>query len=156
LKLVQLREPGLDPASRAVFAKTAVALCHRYGARVLVNGDAELAASVGADGLHLPAAQLAHLQQRPDFHAGRGLLPFRAGTGTGRAAGLRLCGIRSGAANGDPSREPLASAGRDSPLKSPYRHCRRFGLGGLSRVDLDRAQQAGAHGIAAIRAAWEN
>jgi 8-oxo-dGTP diphosphatase len=31
-----------------------------------------------------------------------------------------------------------------------------FGLGGLSRGDLDRARQAGAHGIAAIRAAWEN
>ena len=30
-----------------------------------------------------------------------------------------------------------------------------FGLGGLSRADLDQAQSAGAHGIAAIRAAWE-
>jgi 8-oxo-dGTP diphosphatase len=29
-----------------------------------------------------------------------------------------------------------------------------FALGGLSRADLNAAQRAGAHGIAAIRAAW--
>jgi 8-oxo-dGTP diphosphatase len=29
-----------------------------------------------------------------------------------------------------------------------------FALGGLSRADLDAAQRAGAHGIAAIRGAW--
>jgi 8-oxo-dGTP diphosphatase len=58
LKLVQLREPGLDPALREAFARTAVDLCHCHGARVLVNGDAALAASVGADGVHLPAHNL--------------------------------------------------------------------------------------------------
>ncbi|MBK9021571.1 MAG: thiamine phosphate synthase [Sulfuritalea sp.] len=31
-----------------------------------------------------------------------------------------------------------------------------FALGGMSRADLDAAQRAGAHGIAAIRAAWGN
>jgi 8-oxo-dGTP diphosphatase len=30
-----------------------------------------------------------------------------------------------------------------------------FALGGISRADLDAAQRAGAHGIAAIRGAWE-
>jgi 8-oxo-dGTP diphosphatase len=30
-----------------------------------------------------------------------------------------------------------------------------FALGGLRRGDLEAAQQAGAHGIAAIRAAWD-
>jgi 8-oxo-dGTP diphosphatase len=30
-----------------------------------------------------------------------------------------------------------------------------FALGGLLRADLDAAQRAGAHGIAAIRGAWD-
>jgi 8-oxo-dGTP diphosphatase len=154
LKLVQLREPGLDPASRAEFAKTAVALCHRHGARVLVNGDAALAAAVGADGLHLPAAQLAHLHRRPDFHLvaaschsaqeleQAALLgcdfavfgPVRPTASHPGAAGIGWDGFAGGV--GIPS----------LPV---------FGLGGLSPGDLEQARQAGAHGIAAIRAAWE-
>jgi 8-oxo-dGTP diphosphatase len=31
-----------------------------------------------------------------------------------------------------------------------------FALGGVSRTDCDVAQRAGAHGIAAIRAAWDS
>ena len=30
-----------------------------------------------------------------------------------------------------------------------------FALGGMRRDDVEAAQQAGAHGIAAIRAAWD-
>jgi 8-oxo-dGTP diphosphatase len=154
LKLVQLREPGLDPASRAVFAKTAVALCHRYGARVLVNGDAELAAAVGADGLHLPAAQLAHLQQRPDFHLVAA--SCHSAQELEQAALLGCDFAVFGPVRPTASHPGAAGIGWEGfaaevavpPLPT-------FGLGGLSRVDLDRAQQAGAHGIAAIRAAWE-
>jgi 8-oxo-dGTP diphosphatase len=29
-----------------------------------------------------------------------------------------------------------------------------YAIGGLSRLDLEEARQAGAHGIAAIRACW--
>ena len=154
LKLVQLREPGLDPASRAVFAKTAVALCHRYGARVLVNGDAELAAAVGADGLHLPAAQLAHLQQRPDFH----LVAASCHSAQElEQAALLGCDfavfgpVRPTASH--PGAAGIGWEGFAAEVAVPPLPV--FGLGGLSRVDLDRAQQAGAHGIAAIRAAWE-
>ena len=155
LKLVQLREPGLEPGSRALFVRAAVALCHRYGARVLVNGDAALAAAVGADGLHLPAAQLAGLNQRPDFHLvaaschsmqeleQAALLgcdfavfgPVRATASHPEVAGIGWNGFA--AAVGIP------------PLPT-------FGLGGLSNIDLDQARQVGAHGIAAIRAAWKS
>jgi thiamine monophosphate synthase len=31
-----------------------------------------------------------------------------------------------------------------------------FALGGLAFTDLDRARRSGAHGIAAIRAAWKS
>ncbi|MCF8176675.1 MAG: Nudix family hydrolase, partial [Burkholderiaceae bacterium] len=67
LKLVQLREPTLDAARRSAFVHAAVDLCHQFGARALVNGDIDLALAAGADGVHLPAAQLATCITRPDL-----------------------------------------------------------------------------------------
>jgi thiamine-phosphate pyrophosphorylase len=52
---VQLREKDL--AGRALFELAAplCALCHRYGARLLVNDRIDVALAVHADGVHLPA-----------------------------------------------------------------------------------------------------
>lgn len=154
LKLVQLREPGLDPAIREMFARSAVDLCQRHGARVLVNGDAALAATFGADGVHLPAAQLARLSQRPEFplvaascHSAHEL----------EKAALLACDfavfgpVRATASH--PGMAGISWDGFASAVGVPPLPV--FGLGGVSHVDLDRGRQAGAHGIAAIRAAWE-
>jgi 8-oxo-dGTP diphosphatase len=43
--------------------------------------------------------------------------------------------------------ERFAELARDYPLPV-------FALGGLQRADLEHAWRAGAHGVAAIRAAW--
>ncbi len=155
LKLVQLREPGLDPARREVFARSAVELCHRHGARLLVNGDAALAAASGADGVHLPAAQLARLSRRPDF-------PLVAASCHSapelEKAALLACDfavfgpVRATATH--PGRTGIGWDGFASAVGVPPLPV--FGLGGLSHEDLDQARQAGAHGIAAIRAAWKN
>ena len=103
LKLVQLREPTLDAARRSAFVHAAVDLCHQFGARVLVNGDAALAAESGADGLHLPARQLAACSSAAGFPAGRGLLPFGGGARARGGTGLRLHGVRPGARHRQPS-----------------------------------------------------
>jgi 8-oxo-dGTP diphosphatase len=58
LRFVQVREKQLAADALRAFASEVVALAHRYGARVLVNGDAALAAQSHADGVHLTAAQL--------------------------------------------------------------------------------------------------
>ncbi len=153
LKLVQLREPTLDAARRAAFVHAAVDLCHQFGARALVNGDAELAAAAGADGLHLPARQLADYTVRPDFALVAGSCHTRAELE--RAAELGCDFTVFGPVQATASHpgvpgigwEALASMLAVSP--SPT-----FALGGLSASDLDTAQRAGAHGIAAIRAAW--
>jgi thiamine-phosphate pyrophosphorylase len=52
---VQLREKDL--AGRALFELAALLceLCHRYGARLLVNDRIDIALAVHADGVHLPA-----------------------------------------------------------------------------------------------------
>lgn len=153
LKLVQLREPRLDAARRSAFVHAAVDLCHQYGARVLVNGDAALAEAAGADGVHLPSVQLAAQILRPDFplvaaschssaeleHAARLGCDFAVfGPVKTTASHPGVAGI---------GWENFAAAVGVPPLPT-------FALGGLSTVDLDFAQRAGAHGIAAVRAAW--
>ena len=155
LKLVQLREPQLDAARRAAFVHAAVDLCHQYGARALVNGDVALAQAAGADGLHLPAVQLAAQSLRPDF-------PLVAAS-CHSAAELELAASLGcdfavfGPVRATVTHPGVTGIGWDNfaaavavpPLPT-------FALGGLSRADCDVAQRAGAHGIAAIRAAWDS
>lgn len=155
LKLVQLREPGLDAARRSAFVHAAVDLCHQYGARVLVNGDAALAEAAGADGVHLPALQLAAQAARPGF-------PLVAAS-CHSSAELELAGrlgcdfavfgpVRATASHPEAAGigwEKFAAEVGVPPLPT-------LALAGLSPADLDVAQRAGAHGIAAIRAAWES
>ncbi len=155
LKLVQLREPGLDASSRRTFAHAAVALCHQYGARVLVNGDPALAAAAAADGVHLSAAHLATLEVRPDFslvgascHT-PGELERAARLGCDFALYGPVRETASHPGTTGMGWERFAAEVGVPPLPT-------LALGGLARGDLDRAQRAGAHGIAAIRAAWES
>lgn len=154
LRLVQLREPKLDLPRRAAFVHAAVELCHQYGARALVNGDEALAAAAQADGVHLPAQQLAALAVRPSFplvaascHS-TAELELAAGLGCDFAV---LGPVRATASHPGVAGigwEKFSALAGVPPLPT-------FALGGLSRDDLDVAQRAGAHGIAAIRAAWE-
>jgi 8-oxo-dGTP diphosphatase len=157
LKLVQIREPDLEQQQREAFAGAVVALCHRFGARALVNGYPLLARSTGADGIHLPARQLVTLTARPDF-------PLVAASchtpqELGHAAQIGCDFVVYGPVRATASHPQQAGLGWEKftaqigyPGGVPP--APTFALGGLSRADLDRARAAGAHGIAAIRAAW--
>ncbi len=155
LKLVQLRESALPEMQRESFVSAAVARCQQYGAQVLVNGDAQLARAIGADGLHLPAQQLMRLNQRPPFplvaascherreleHAARLGLDFAV-----------LGPLKPTATHpGDTGIGWESFAKLVSGLPLPV-----YAIGGLSSADLPDALAAGAQGIAAIRAAWES
>ena len=52
-RLVQYREKSADPARRTAEARALVDLCRSHGVPLIVNDDVELAASLGADGVHL-------------------------------------------------------------------------------------------------------
>lgn len=52
-RLVQLREKDLEARAFLELAVRAVALCRAAGARLLINGRADVALAVGADGVHL-------------------------------------------------------------------------------------------------------
>ncbi len=153
LRLVQLREASLPELAREGFAAQAVALCHAHGARVLINGDAQLAWAVGADGLHLSADQLLRCRQRPE-------LPLVAASchnarELGQAIALGLDFAVLGNVMPTASHPGRASLGWEkfttlvagSPIPV-------YALGGMRDEDLPSAWTAGAQGVAAIRAAW--
>jgi 8-oxo-dGTP diphosphatase len=154
LRLLQIREAALSVERREAFAREATRLAHAHGARVLVNGDLALARHVGADGVHLPCVQLLRLEARPD-------LPLVAASchnapELARAAALELDFAVLGPVKETLSHPGVAGLGwgRVAQLLENI-SLPVYALGGLNRDDLDTAQQAGAHGIAALRAAWE-
>jgi 8-oxo-dGTP diphosphatase len=153
LKLVQLREPRLAPRDRETFAQAAASLCRQHGARLLVNGDEELARRLGADGVHLPARQLMQCLARPEFS-------FVAASchndeELARAELLELDFAVLGHVNRTPGHDDRSPLGwlRFANLVE-RRGLPIFALGGLTRADMETAWRAGAHGVAAIRGAW--
>ena len=52
-RLVQYREKSADAARRPAEARALLELCRDHGVPLLINDDVELAAAVGADGVHL-------------------------------------------------------------------------------------------------------
>ncbi len=154
LRLVQLREPLLAPAERGAFAQAAVALCHRAGTRVLVNGDSELARASGADGIHLPAAQLVRTTARPDFPLVGASCHTREDLS--HAAGLALDFAVLGPVLATATHPGRAGIGWTA-FAAAIADCALpvYALGGMARTDLAAALTAGAQGIAAIRAAWD-
>lgn len=153
LRLVQVREGALAADGLREFVAAVVERARPHGALVLVNGDAQIARSAGADGVHLKSADLARMTTRPDFewigaschsrdeleHVGRLGLDY-ALLGPVKAT-LTHPGVEG---IGWARFSELAAE-----LPMPV-----FGLGGLSAADMDAARSAGAHGIATIRSAW--
>lgn len=153
LKLVQLREAALPEAARESFVAAAVARCQSHGAQVLVNGDAQLARAAGADGLHLPAAQLMALDRRPPFPLVAASCHDRRELEQAARLGLDFAVLGPVAATAThPGQAGIgwhAFAQSAGGLPLPV-----YAIGGLDMSDIAAAQAAGAQGVAAIRAAW--
>lgn len=153
VRLVQIREAGLPELAREAFAASAVARCQAAGARVLINGDDQLARALGADGVHLPARRLAELSARPP-------LPLVGASCHERAELEHAARLGCDFAVLGPVKATASHPGRAgigwqrfaeliADLPMPV-----YALGGLARSDLPQALAAGAQGIAAIRSAW--
>ncbi|WP_291192021.1 Nudix family hydrolase [Dokdonella sp.] len=156
VRLIQLRLPGWPSDRLARVARTARNLCRDYGAQLLLNGDWKLAAVLGLDGVHLPAAIAATLTQRP--------LPADRWVGVScHDAGELAQAVRIGADFATlgpvfptPSHEDAPTLGWEGfaelveATTLPV-----YALGGMEIDDVDAAQVSGAQGIAAIRALWD-
>ncbi len=153
LRLIQVRDKGLPPDAREGWARSVVAHARRYGARVLVNSDADLARRVGADGVHLTARALDDARARPE-----GLL---AGASCHDASELsRAVDLEVDFAVLGPVKATATHPGAATLGWTRFAELARgiaipiYAIGGLASEDLDDARRAGAHGIAMIRGAW--
>lgn len=154
LRLIQVRDKELDAPSRLQLARDIVERARPYRARVLVNGDVEVARAAGADGVHLDSTQLAEVSERPD-------VDWVGASCHNQAELARAADIGADFALLSPVLPTLTHPGAatlgwqtfsDWAAASPIPV---YGLGGLTATDVDLARAHGAHGVALLRAAWE-
>ncbi len=151
-----LREPQLEYADYRTLAIRVLQLARQGGASVLLHRHIELARELKADGVHLPAADLARLTQRP-----RGL--DWLGTSTHTIEELETAArigvdyaVLGHVARTDshPGADPLGweSFARMVSRGWPFPV---YAIGGMQMQDLIQAQNLGAHGIAMLRTFWK-
>lgn len=153
LRLVQVREKGWPRERQRELAVALKDLARPQGAAVLLNGDEDDARAWGLDGVHWTSARLAAASSRP------GDLVCAASCHSpaelARAGALALDFAVLGPVRPTPTHPDVPAMGFDGFARAvegttlPV-----YALGGLSAGDLPAAIDAGAHGIAAIRAAW--
>lgn len=149
--LVQLRVKGYTDRARWLLAREVTRRCHRTGARCVVNDRADVAAAVGADGVHLGDSDL-------PVAAARALLGDRALVGAtcrnpesasqAEADGASYVGV-------GPAYPTVTKAGLPPPLGPAgiSRVVRAVGvpviaIGGVTASRVVALLEAGAHGVA--------
>jgi len=145
LKLVQVREPELAHAERELFTAQLLGLAHRYGCKALTKEPAP-----GADGVHYTAAELMRLERRPPNGLAAASCHTRAELERAMALGLDFAVL--GPVLEKLGAEPLGWQGFAGIARGAS--IAVYAIGGLTPADMDRAWQAGAHGLAMIRGSW--
>jgi 8-oxo-dGTP diphosphatase len=154
IRRVHLRAPLCEPTRWRLLATQAAARCREAGAQALVNADIELARTLGT-GLHLRAAQLAPLTQRPlpgEFAVAascHGLEEIRAAQAIG--CDFAVVGAIKPTAS-HPEAVPLGWEGFATLREAASLPL--YAIGGLTSEDISEARRHGAQGIAAIRGLW--
>jgi 8-oxo-dGTP diphosphatase len=155
LRLLQLREKHLSRDELRELARRTVDLAHAYGAKVLLNGNADLAREVGADGIHLDGSQLASLKGRPDAAWCAASCHNAVELARAQELGCDFAVLspvlptqsHPGAPAHGWENFTLIASGASIPV---------YALGGLSSSDLETAWRHGAHGVALLRQAWSD
>lgn len=153
LKLIQFREKTMDAAKARSLFDEVLLRAHAQGARVLVNSAHRFAHLNLADGIHLTGADLAAATAR----SGTGLCAASCHDAAGLAQAAKLgCDFAVlgpvNASLSHPQGEPLGwqrAGALIAALPMPV-----YALGGMRQDDLAIAWEHGAHGIASMRAVW--
>lgn len=156
LRLIQLREPGMEPGAFARVAQQITAIAHRYEAQVLLNTeDLELVESSGADGLHMNSRLLKRYQERP--------LPdsyLVAASCHDREELQKAEQLNADFVVLSPIKEttshPQAKGIGWEKFATLTRHCAIpvYALGGMTLADIEAARKHGGQGIASLGASW--
>jgi 8-oxo-dGTP diphosphatase len=153
LRLVQLREKEMSREALRALALRMLPPLRAHGAKLIINGDVDLARETGADGVQLTAAQLSGLNARPDVawcaascHDANEL---RRAQALGCDFALLSPVLPTLSHPGEPvlGWERFAGAITNCPIPV-------YALGGLRLSDMETAWRHGAHGVALLRQAW--
>ncbi len=157
VRLVQYRQPGVALSQRKAHIQQVHAVCHRYGAKLVLNGDPDLVVELNLDGVHLPSHVLERYDDRPldeNFLVGASCHNPQE---VARAAELSVdYGFLSPVLRTQ-SHPELAGIGWD--LFEQWVKLAPFpvyALGGMTDVMQSSAQCRGGQGIAAIRGLWRS
>ncbi|MEO8627041.1 MAG: Nudix family hydrolase [Betaproteobacteria bacterium] len=154
LKMVMVREKEMAIAQLRDLILAVRKMCRRYDCLVVVNADADLATRTHSDGVHLTSTQLMHCSHRP-------ALPLvgascHSPAELDRAAQLGCDYAVLGPILPTPSHQNMPHLGWQRFARLVRRYTVPvYGLGGMTRADLNHAHLHGAHGLAMIRGAWE-
>jgi 8-oxo-dGTP diphosphatase len=153
LRLLQLREKSMDVAALEPLAMKVVALARAYGARVLINGDVDLARRIGAHGVHFSASQLMGLPLRPELAWCAASCHNAAEMRRAEELGLDFVVI--GPVLDTPSHPGMATLGWDGfAALAGGAALPVYAIGGMRSDLLEQARTLGAHGVAMIRGSW--
>lgn len=154
IDIVQYREKTADDEVRLELADKLKALCHQYGALFIVNDRVDIAAIVGADGVHLGQQDLPMAAARRIL----GPLPIVGRSTTNPAEMARAIDegadyIGVGPVYATPTKPGKAAAGYDY-VRYAVEHAPMpwFAIGGVDLTNIATVRDAGAPGVAIVRA----
>ncbi len=154
LRLLQFREPSLHIDEARPLLQQVLDRARAAGASVLVSSRHDSALWRLADGVHLTADDLAKAEKRPDFEwVGASA---HSSAEIERAAALGVDFVVAGPVlptSTHLQRRPLGWIGFADMVADTA--VPAYALGGMQASDLQSAMRHGAHGIAALSAAWK-
>jgi 8-oxo-dGTP diphosphatase len=154
LRMVMVREKSMPRAALERFAREVVRHGHAAGALALINGDARLAQACGADGIHMPAAALMSARSRPPAALCGASCHDAAELAQAQAMGLDYAVLGPVLPTASHPGQPALGWERFAALLAGCR-IPVYALGGMQPQHLERAWEAGAHGVAMMRGAWQ-
>jgi thiamine-phosphate pyrophosphorylase len=156
-RLIQLREKDLSHAEALALVRAAEQLCAAFDAQLLLNLDHEVTPSAHV-GLHLPESRVLHLAQKraafgPHVLMGASVHSKESAT---QAAAQGANYVVFGSVFATASHPDNAPAGLPllrevcAATKLPV-----YAIGGIAEHNVPACLDAGAHGVAVMRAVWE-
>ena len=155
-RLLQLREKNLSQSGVLRLAQTSQAICEQSRARLLINSDYEITRKIGAFGTHLRESQSVHEARKvlePKYSVGQSVHSLDAAFHAARAGADYLVFGSIFPTESHPESTPL---GLDA-LREFTRQVSIpvFAVGGICIHNARDCLDAGAYGVAVVRAVWD-
>lgn len=156
VRLIQFRSKSLGSDQYCDLAQQMLQCCKLYGARLLLNSEPNLAAMLGADGVHLTSSRLQQLSLRPLDNKFLVCASCHNEDELQHACHLKLdFAVLSpvAATRSHPQANPLGWNIFQTLVERVTLPV--YALGGMQPADIPMALRCGGQGIAAIRGLWK-